>query len=110
MTDRISSAMIPLSALANISLAQQQLVEAARQSSAQTNATDMMGYGRQVQTLVSAQRLPARTQRFIDTSAELKTRMSLQDVALGRAADQISKLKDDLFQNVGLENGDGIRS
>jgi flagellar hook-associated protein 3 FlgL len=110
MTDRISSAMIPQSALANISLAQQQLVEAARQSSAQTNATDMMGYGRQTQTLISAQRLAARTQSFIDTSAELKTRMSLQDVALGRASDQIAKLKDDLFQNISLQNGDAVRS
>jgi flagellar hook-associated protein 3 FlgL len=110
MTDRISSAMIPQSALASISLAQQQLVEAARQSSAQTKATDMMGYGRDAQTLVSAQRLAARTQGFISTSNELKTRMSLQDVALGRAANQIAKLKDDLFQNVGLDSGDGVRA
>jgi flagellar hook-associated protein 3 FlgL len=110
MADRISSAMIPQSALASISLAQQQLVEAARQSSAQTKATDMKGYGRQAQTLVSAQRLVARTESFLSTTNELKTRMSIQDVALGRAADQIAKLKDDLFQNVGLENGDGVRS
>ncbi len=110
MADRISSAMIPLSALANISLAQQQLVEAARQSSAQTKATDMMGYGQQTQTLISAQRLVARSQSFIDTSNELKTRMSIQDVALGRAADQIAKLKNDLFQNLSLESGEGVRS
>ncbi len=110
MTDRISSAMIPQSALASISLAQQQLVEAARQSSSQTKAVDMKGYGRETQTLVSAQRLAARTQGFLSTSNELKTRMSLQDVALGRAADQIAKLKGDLFQNVGLDSGDGVRS
>ncbi|MBI1360299.1 MAG: hypothetical protein GC155_08455 [Alphaproteobacteria bacterium] len=110
MADRISSAMIPLSALANISLAQQQLVEAARQSSAQTKATDMMGYGQQTQTLISAQRLIARSQSFISTSNEMKTRMSIQDVALGRAADQIAKLKDDLFQNLSLESGEGVRS
>ena len=110
MTDRISSAMIPQSALASISQAQQQLVEAARQSSSQTKAVDMKGYGRETQTLVSAQRLVARTQGFLSTSNELKTRMSLQDVALGRAADQIAKLKGDLFQNVGLDSGDGVRS
>ena len=110
MTDRISTSMIPQSALVSISLAQQQLVEAARQSSAQTKAVDMKGYGRDTQTLVSTQRLVARTHGFLSASNELKTRMSLQDVALGRAADQVAKLKSDLFQNVGLNSGDGVRS
>lgn len=108
--DRISTAMIPASALANLAKAQQTLVEASRQSSAQTKANDLKGYGREAQTLVSAERLVARTQGFLTTGKELTTRMQIQDVALGRAADVISKLKDDLFQNVGLESGEGVRS
>ena len=40
MLRRISSAMIPMSSLSDLSRAQQQLIEAARQSSAQTKATD----------------------------------------------------------------------
>lgn len=107
---RISSAMIPAAATADLGRAQRELVEAARQSSAQTRATDLKGYGREAQTLVSAQRLVARTEGFLSTGRELMTRMQIQDVALGRAAEVVSKLKEDLFQNVGLESGEGVRS
>ncbi|MEQ1780076.1 MAG: flagellin [Hyphomonadaceae bacterium] len=107
---RISSAMIPMSALADIGKAQQDLVEAARQSSAQTKATDLKGYGREAQTLVSAQRLIARMDGFKATTRELNTRMQIQDVALGRSADAVNKLKQDLFQNIGLNSGEGIRA
>lgn len=106
---RISSAMIPASSLADISRAQQQLVEAARQSSSQTKATDLKGYGRESQTLVSAERLVARNQSFQANARELTTRMTIQDVALGRAADAVSQLKETLFQNVSLDSGEGIR-
>lgn len=107
---RISSAMIPHSSLADISRAQRELVEAARQSSAQTRAHDLKGYGREAQTLVSAQRLVARNQGFQATARELTTRMQIQDVAIGRAGQAVSKLKDELFQNVGLDSGEGVRS
>lgn len=108
--DRISSAMIPMSALSDLSRSQRELVEAARQSSAQTRANDLKGYGREAQTLVSAERLVSRTEGFIATTRELKTRMELQDVAIGRAAEVVSQLREDLFQNIGLERGDGVRS
>lgn len=108
--DRVSSAMIPMSALADLGKSQRSLVEAARQSSAQTKADDLKGYGREAQTLVSAERLVARTEGFLATSRELRTRMELQDVAIGRAADIVSQLREDLFQNIGLERGEGVRS
>jgi flagellar hook-associated protein 3 FlgL len=108
--NRVSTAMIPMASLGDLSRAQRELVEAARQSSAQTKATDLKGYGREAQTLVSAERLVARTQGFLVTSRELQTRMEIQDVALGRAADMVAKLKEDLFQNVGLESGEGVRA
>jgi flagellar hook-associated protein 3 FlgL len=108
--NRISSSMIPLSALGDLSRAQRDLVEAARQSSSQTKATDLKGYGREAQTLVSAERLVSRTQGFLATSRELQTRMQIQDVALSRAADVVAKLREDLFQNVGLESGEGVRA
>lgn len=108
--DRISSLMIPQAALGDLSRTQRSLVEAARQSSAQTRAEDVKGYGREAQTLVSAGRLAARIEGFLKTGEELRTRMELQDASLGRAADAISKLKADLFQNIGLQNGDGVRA
>src|SRR5690606_32339816 len=96
--------------LADIARAQQQLVEAARQSSAQTRASDLKGYGREAQTLVSAERLVARTQAFQANARELQTRMQIQDVAIGRAAEVVSQLKDALFQNVSLDKGTGVRA
>lgn len=107
---RVSSAMIPAASLADLQRAQQELVEAGRQSSAQTRANDLKGYGREAQTLVSAQRLVARNQGFQATARELTTRMQIQDVTIGRAADAVSKLKDQLFQNLSLESGEGVRS
>lgn len=108
--NRISSAMIPSASLGDLQRAQRELVEAARQSSAQTRASDLKGYGREAQTLVSAERLAARISGFQDTTRELTTRMQIQDVALGRTAEAVNKLKDELFQNIGLESGEGIRA
>jgi flagellar hook-associated protein 3 FlgL len=108
--NRISSAMIPSASLGDLQRAQRELVEAARQSSAQTRASDLKGYGREAQTLVSAERLAARLTGFQETTRELTTRLQIQDVALGRTAEAVNKLKDELFQNIGLESGEGIRA
>lgn len=108
--DRVSTSQIPSSSLADLSRAQRAVIEAARQSSAQTKANDLKGYGRQAQTLISAERLASRSTGFISTATELTTRMNIQDVALGRTADVVSKLKDELFQNVSLESGEGVRA
>lgn len=107
---RISSAMIPMASLTDLSRAQQELVEAARQSSAQTRANDLKGYGREAQTLVSAERLVSRLRGFEATAREMTTRLQIQDVALGRAAEAVNKLKQELFQNLGLESGEGVRA
>ena len=107
---RISSAMIPMASLGDIGRAQQELVEAARQSSAQTRATDLKGYGREAQTLVSAERLVGRLKGFEATAREMTTRLQIQDVALGRAAEAVNKLRQDLFQNLGLQSGEGVRA
>ncbi len=107
---RISSAMIPMASLADISRAQQELVEASRQSSAQTRATDLKGYGREAQTLVSAERLYSRLKGFEGTAREMTTRLQIQDVALGRAANAVDKLKQELFQNLSLDSGEGVRA
>lgn len=107
---RISSAMIPMASVGDIAKAQQQLVEAARQSSAQTRANDLKGYGREAQTLVSAERLVSRLKGFEATTREMTTRLQIQDVALGRAAEAVNKLKQELFQNLGLESGEGVRA
>lgn len=107
---RISTSMIPAGSLADLQRAQRELVEAARQSSAQTRASDLKGYGREAQTLVSAERLAGRLTGFQNTARELTTRMQIQDVAIGRAAEAVNKLKDELFQNIGLESGEGVRA
>jgi len=107
---RISSAMIPMASLTDLSRAQQELVEAARQSSAQTRANDLKGYGREAQTLVSAERLVSRLKGFEATAREMNTRLQIQDVALGRAAEAVNKLRQELFQNLGLESGEGVRA
>lgn len=108
--NRVSSIQIPLSSLSDLARAQRELIEASRQSASQTKADDVKGYGREAQSLVSAERLTARAESFVATGQELKTRMQIQDVALGRAADVITSLRQSLFQNVGLERGDGIRA
>ncbi len=107
---RISSAMIPMASVADISRAQQELVEASRQSSSQTRSDDLKGYGREAQTLVSAERMYSRLKGFEGTVREMTTRLQIQDVALGRAADAVDKLKQELFQNLSLDSGEGIQA
>jgi flagellar hook-associated protein 3 FlgL len=99
-----------MASLGDIGRAQQELVEAARQSSAQTRANDLKGYGREAQTLVSAERLVGRLKGFEATAREMTTRLQIQDVALGRAAEAVNKLRQDLFQNLGLQSGEGVRA
>jgi flagellar hook-associated protein 3 FlgL len=108
--NRIASVMIPQSSMLDLARAQKSLVEAARQSSEQTRETDLKGYGRQSQTLVSAGRMLARTESLRSAAEEVKTRMEIQDLALERASGVMSKLRGGLFENISLENGANVRS
>jgi len=62
---RIASAMIPQSAISDLGRAQYSLAEASRQSASQTKASDLKGYGREAQTLISAQPLVSRSESFV---------------------------------------------
>ncbi len=106
--DRISSASVSYSALADLSRAQRDLVQYGQQSASQKKADDLKGFGYQTQTLVSAERLVARATGYMNIANELRTRMEIQDVALGQAASAISQLREDLFQNVSLNTGVGV--
>lgn len=108
--NRIASAMIPQSSMLDLARAQKSLVEAARQSSEQTRETDLKGYGRQSQTLVSAGRMLARSEALRAGAEEVKTRMEVQDLALERASGVVSKLRSGLFESISLENGATVKA
>ena len=81
--NRISTAQIPAGSLVDLQRAQRELVEATRMD---------------------------KVTVFQETTRELTTRMQIQDVTLGRAAEAVNKLKDALFQNIGLDSGEGVRA
>ncbi len=101
---RISSSMLNANALQNLQRAQADMFEAQRQTSAQTKADDVKGYGRDAKSLVSIQRMQAKGEAYLQTATELNTRLSLQDAQLGQAGDVIASLKEQLTSALALND------
>ena len=101
---RISSSMINSSALQNLQRAQSDMYEAQRQTASQTKADDLKGYGRDAKSLVTLERLRARTDSHLETAKELNIRLSIQDAQLGRATETISTLKEKLTTALSLDD------
>lgn len=105
---RISTTMLSQNALLDMQKAQKNLFEVSSQTASQKKGDDLQAYGRQSQTLVSANRLAARYESRIQSSAELETRLTIQNAALERASEIVSELKQSLTENIGLNDGTGI--
>ena len=107
---RIASSMLPASALTNLQRAQNELLESQRQTASQTAAADMKGYGRDVQTLLSSQRLVARTEGFLEVAGEVRNRLTLQDAALERASTALGDLRTIMTEALAYDNGEALQN
>lgn len=101
---RIASSMINTAALNDLQRSQFELFEAQRKTASQREAEDLKGYGRDAKSLVSLQRMRAKSEGHLQTAQELNIRLELQDTHLGRAADSVAYLRDQLTTALALND------
>ena len=101
---RISTASMMDLARGDILRAQRELSDAQKAVSSQRKADDLKGFGGDAQTLVSANRLTARAESYIDASKVVRTRLDLQDAELGRVADSLQELRGKLIEGMAVDN------
>ena len=75
------------SALMDLMSAQNRHAEAQKVFSTEKNATDLVGFGRNSETVSALMSSQARIQSFIDTTKTVSDRLETQDMGLGRVAD-----------------------
>ncbi|WP_427788954.1 flagellin [Brevundimonas diminuta] len=75
------------SALLDLMSAQNRHAEAQKVFSTEKNATDLVGFGRNSETVSALMSSQARIQSFIDTSKTVADRLKTQEMGLGRVAD-----------------------
>lgn len=75
------------SALLDLMAAQNRHAEAQKVFSTEKNATDLVGFGRNSETVSALMSSQARIQTFIDTNKTVADRLETQDLAMGRVAD-----------------------
>jgi flagellar hook-associated protein 3 FlgL len=102
---RIATSFIALRASADFQRAQVELFEAQRQAGSERKAVDLKGYEREASQLIGARGLMERAHSYASAGEEILTRINLQDVALGRAAESAKDLKIFLTNAVGLDTG-----
>lgn len=105
---RIATSFIASLATADFQRAQTALFEAQQQAGSEHKASDLRGYEKDAAALVSANGLLARSESYLSTGQELISRLNIQDLALGRAADAAVTLKTTLTDAIGLDRGEEI--
>lgn len=75
------------SALLQLMAAQSRGEEAQNKVNTKKNATDLVGFGRQSETITALKSSQTRIQGFIDTSKTVADRLTTQDLGLDRVAD-----------------------
>jgi flagellar hook-associated protein 3 FlgL len=81
------------SALLDLMAAQTRAAEAQERVSTQKNATDLVGFGRQSETLTALKAAQSRIQGFMDTSDAVSSRLATQDIALNQVVDGIAGIR-----------------
>lgn len=83
-------------ALLDLMSAQARGEEANRRVSTQKNATDLVGFGRQSETLTALKSSQARIQGFIDVGQAVAARLDAQDMFLGRVGEGVQGAREEI--------------
>lgn len=81
------------SALMDLMASQNRMAEAQNRVATQKNATDLLGFGRQSETLTAMSGSMSRLQSFMDTADTVAARLTTQDLAMNRVNDAIGSLR-----------------
>jgi Flagellin and related hook-associated proteins len=93
------------SALSDLMAAQTRAAEAQNRVATQKVATDLIGFGRQSETLTAMKGTQARLQGFIDTASSASARLTTQDLAMNQLNDSLGSLREAVGNALATESG-----
>lgn len=96
------------SALLNLMNTQAKANDAQERVSTQKNATDLVGFGRQSETLTALKGSSARLQGFLDTSNSVAARLTSQDLAMNRVGDGTEGIRSALGNAIAADTSVGL--
>ena len=96
------------SALLNLMNTQAKANDAQERVSTQKNATDLVGFGRQSETLTALKGSSARLQAFMDTSKSVAARLTSQDLAMNRVGDGTEGIRTALGNAIAADTSVGL--
>ena len=96
------------SALLDLMNTQARANEAQERVSTTKNATDLVGFGRQSETLTALKGSSARLQGFLDTSNWVAARLTTQDLAMNRVGDGVEGIREALGKAIAADTSIGL--
>jgi len=93
------------SALLNLMNTQAKGQDAQNRVSTQKNATDLVGFGRQSETLTALKGSSSRIQGFLDTAKTVSDRLVTQDLAMNRVSDGVDGIRAALGNAMAMDSG-----
>lgn len=95
-------------ALLNLMNTQIKANDAQERVSTQKNATDLVGFGRQSETLTALKGSAARLQGFLDTSNSVAARLTSQDLAMNRVGEGTQDIRAALGNAIAADTSVGL--
>lgn len=105
---RVVSSTVHLTAMADLQRAQRDLFEAQRQAGSENRADDLLGFGRDAASLLSARGFLSESEAFIGVGKEAGARLSVQAVALEQLQEAAKQVKDTVAGAIGLDRSDEL--
>lgn len=96
------------SALLDLMAAQTRAAEAQERVSTQKNATDLVGFGRQSETLTALKAAQSRIQGFMDTADAVSARLTTQDIALNQVVDGIAGIRSSIGNSLASDSAGSL--
>ncbi|MBB4798841.1 flagellar hook-associated protein 3 FlgL [Brevundimonas bullata] len=98
------------SALLHLMNAQARGEEAQNKVNTKKNATDLVGFGRQSETVIALKSSQTRIQGFIDTNKTVADRLTMQDMGLDRVADAATAGRQAIANAIAAGRMEGLMS
>lgn len=96
------------SALLDLMSAQSRMADVQKRVNTQKNATDLVGFGRESETVSALKSSQTRIQSFIDTNKTVAARLESQDLAMGRVADAATEARKALADAIAVGRMDAM--
>lgn len=96
------------SALLDLMSAQSRMADAQAKVNTKKNATELVGFGREAETVSALKSSQTRIQSFIDTNKTVAARLETQDLAMGRVADAATAARQMIAEAIAAGRMEGL--